>query len=126
VTLKKETIQIAHIDLRIHPHLKLALNKHCEVHLEKISEAVTNSIKNYIGFGKPAIDKSNINFEQDEGKSFRLNIRVHPRLKEALEEYCKKNNEKYTLAVTNAIKQYIGYSEGSTLKKVRTLMEGEK
>jgi hypothetical protein len=108
VAPRKGNIQIAHIDLRIHPHLKLALDKYCEVHLEKISEAVTNSIKNYIGFGKPAIDKTDIKFEQDEGKSFRLNIRVHPRLKEALEEYCKKNNEKYTLVVTNAIKHYIG------------------
>jgi hypothetical protein len=111
VTQKKENIQIAHIDLRIHPHLKRALDKYCDAHLEKISEAVTNAIKSYIGFGKPAIDKAVKEFEQDEGKSFRLNIRVHPRLKEALEAYCRANSEKYTETVTNAIKLYIGLNK---------------
>jgi hypothetical protein len=114
VTKKKENIQIAHIDLRIHPQLKRALDKHCEVHLEKISESVTNAIKNYIGFERPAIDKSDIGFEADEGKSFRLNIRVHPRLKEALESYSNKHNENYTQLVTNAIKHYIGFKKTLT------------
>jgi hypothetical protein len=116
VTQKKENSQIAYIDLRIHPHLKQALDKHCDAHLEKISEAVTNAIKSYIGFGKPAIDKAEKEFGQDEGKTFRLNIRVHPRLKEALEVYCHKNEEKYTQAVTNAIKLYIGFESAKTSK----------
>jgi diketogulonate reductase-like aldo/keto reductase len=102
-------MQVPNINLRIHPQLKQLLDEYCEENLEKISEAISSAIKDYIGFGNFKGQKIENKLESDEGKTYRLNIRVHPRLKKALVEYCKKNNENFTEAVTNAIKLYIGY-----------------
>jgi hypothetical protein len=107
-----ENNQISSIDIRIHPKLKASLDLYCEAHLEKMAEAVSNAIKNYIGFGhKTSIRKNARDFEKDAGKTLRLDIRVHSRLKEALQEYCKKNDEKVTDAVTNAVKRYINFKK---------------
>jgi hypothetical protein len=104
--------QISNIDIRIHPELKRRLDLFCEENLEKISEAVSSAIKELIGFGKQG-DSGMFQSEddRDEGKTFRLNIRVHPRLKDALNEFCTRNNIKYTHAITVAIKKYIGFEE---------------
>ena len=45
----------------------------------------------------------------DDGKVTRLDIRMNPKLKKALEEYCDQHLETITEAVTNAIKKYIGF-----------------
>jgi hypothetical protein len=49
--------------------------------------------------------------KQNEGKSDRLEIRLHPAIKLALKNYCTKNYESTTEAVTRAIKQYIGFEK---------------
>lgn len=51
--------------------------------------------------------------KQDEGKSDRLEIRLHPAIKLALKNYCTKNYESTTEAVTRAIKQYIGFEKNN-------------
>jgi hypothetical protein len=48
---------------------------------------------------------------KDDGKAGRLEIRIHPTLKRALENYCKRNYESVTEGVTRAIKQYIGFEK---------------
>ena len=47
----------------------------------------------------------------DDGKVTRLDIRMHPRLKDALQEYCDSHLETITEAVTNAIKRYIDFEK---------------
>jgi hypothetical protein len=49
-------------------------------------------------------------------KSERLEIRIHPRLKQALDDYCAKHLEKLTEAVTNAIKKYVGFEKKTDLE----------
>jgi hypothetical protein len=39
----------------------------------------------------------------------RIDVRVSPRLKEALEEYCSEEYETMSSVIKAAIKQYIGY-----------------
>jgi hypothetical protein len=48
---------------------------------------------------------------KEVGKANRLEIRIHPILKKALQEYCKKNLESTTEAVTNAIKAYVNFNK---------------
>lgn len=48
---------------------------------------------------------------KDQGKTERLDIRIHPILKKALENYCKENLESTTEAVTNAIKAYVNFNK---------------
>ena len=106
---QKSKNHITNIDIRISPDLKEALDTYCEENLEKASEAVTSAIKSYIGFGKTEKTEIGELPKKDEGKTLRLNIRVHVRLKDALNEFCLKNNAKITDVVTHAIKLYIGY-----------------
>jgi len=47
---------------------------------------------------------------KDQGKTERLDIRIHPILKKTLENYCKENLESTTEAVTNAIKAYVNFN----------------
>lgn len=111
MALKNKKDSISSINIRIHPDLKAALDRHCEEHIEKISEAVTAAIKNYIGFGKPQIDRPVIINKTIEDKTLRLDIRVHSRLKEALQDYCEKKIESLTGVVTISIMQYIGFKK---------------
>jgi hypothetical protein len=108
VVKKKQKAEVGHIDIRMHPDLKVALDNYCEAHLEKVTESIASAIKNYIGFGKAAVSTAGTPLGTDEGKTFRLSIRVHPRLKDALAEYCKRHTTNHTQVVTDAIKIYIG------------------
>lgn len=110
--LKKDAI--ANLDFRMHPELKQQLDAYGEMHLEKSTESITSALKSYIGFNAPPVKKPAVIPETDKGKSLRLNVRIHERLKEALEEYCKKSGETYTDAITNAVKMYIGCTDSFT------------
>lgn len=105
---QKEDVQVAFIAIRIQPAIKAALDKYCEKNLEKLSEAVSNAIKNYIGFARPVANRPEKRPVQDKGRSYCLNIRIHPRLKVALVKYRKATKVSITYAVTSAIKLYIG------------------
>jgi len=111
MTEKKRKEPVPSINIRIHPELKDALDKYCDEHIEKIAEAVTSAIKHYIGFGKPPIQKPLLKVETADSKPLRLDIRVHPRLKTALQEYCTNRSESITDVVSTAIMTYIGFNE---------------
>jgi hypothetical protein len=108
---KKNSSKIAYLDFRLSPSLKMALDKYCDEHIEKTTEAINNAIKCTTGFGGTPLKKTIQQFEPDTGKTIRLNVRTHPLLKISLDEYCLKNGMNLTDAVTNAIKNYIGFSE---------------
>ena len=42
-------------------------------------------------------------------KEARLDIRIRKSIRDALEDFCKKNDMRLTYAVTEAIKQFINY-----------------
>jgi hypothetical protein len=111
MALKSKNDHISSINIRIHPSLKTSLDLYCEEHIEKIAEAVTSAIKEYIGFGKPPVERPVHIHENIEGKALRLDIRVHSRLKEALQDYCDKKSELITDTVTDAIKMYIRFEK---------------
>jgi hypothetical protein len=108
---KKQSSSVANLDFRISPVLKLSLENYCETHIEKTTEAINNAIKQLVCFGGIKPKKVDREFEQDKGKSIRMNVRTHPTLKESLEEYCKKNGETITVAITKGIKNYIGFKQ---------------
>ena len=95
MTPQKLKNHITNIDIRVAPNLKQALDAYCEENLEKVAEAVTSAIKSYIGFGKSEKTKIGEFPKKDEGKTLRLNIRVHVRLKNALNEFCENNAQIY-------------------------------
>ena len=51
---------------------------------------------------------------EDDNKTTRLDIRMHPKLKEALDKYCEAHLESITEAVTTAVKRYIGFDKKVT------------
>lgn len=98
------------IDMRISNALKKALESFCRKNLQTSSEAVTHAIKQFIGFGQinpPKRKVAKINLDKKKNK--RLQIRIHPRLKNQFAKFCKSSGiENHSVALTEAIRIYVG------------------
>jgi len=94
------------IEMRISIQLEEALNHYCEQNLVTVAEAATQAIKQFIGFNSSEQTSREIAEEIAE-KPKRLEIRIHPKLKEQLREFCQRNDASISLVVTNAINLYI-------------------
>lgn len=95
------------IEMRISEGLQLALEGYCERNLVTVAEAATQAIKNFIGFNSETPVRRQITEDSDE-KPKRLEIRIHPKLKQSLVEFCKVHDEaSISSVVTNAIYKYL-------------------
>ena len=98
------------IDMRISDAQKDALESFCGKNYQTTSEAVTHAIKQFVGFGQLNPPKRKIGkIDQDRKKNGRLQIRIHPRLKNEFYEFCDNSGiENKSIALTEAIRRYIG------------------
>jgi hypothetical protein len=107
-TNKSLTGKSGRIEIRISADLKNSLETVCARRLESISEAVTHAIKNFIGFGMSQHPKPKIYKLTEDKKDERLEIRIHPKLRASLLDFCGKYNiETISQAVIMAITQYL-------------------
>ena len=110
-TKKSKTSNAARLEIRFSEELQTRVRDYGEQHLENISEIIVNSIKQTIGFQNissvkkmPASEKTD---RGDEKKQFRLSLRIHPVLKDALNNYTEKQECTLSQAVIFGLKQYI-------------------
>jgi UDP-N-acetylmuramyl pentapeptide synthase len=107
-TNKSLTGKSGRIQIRISADLKNSLETVCARRLESISEAVTHAIKSYIWFGMSQHPKPKIYKLTEDKKDERLEIRIHPKLRAALLDFCGNHNiETISQAVIIAIIQYL-------------------
>ena len=94
------------IEMRISTGLHEALENYCEHNLVTVAEAATQAIKNFTGFN--SLEKISREITEDTAeKPKRLEIRIHPKLKEHLREFCQNRKTSISSVVTNAIYEYI-------------------
>ena len=110
-TKKSKKSDPARLELRISEELQKRVRDYGEQHLENMSEIIVNAIKQTIGFQNaataekiPTADKAETG---DEKKQFRLSLRIHPVLKEALNKYAESQECTLSQVVIFGLKQYI-------------------
>lgn len=114
--LNKSKSKTERIEVRLSSHLKNALEEYCVKNLESIMETTNRAIKEYVGFGQNKPQIPQIISNDDLPKNERLEIRVHPQLKQIILDTQKQitviTGVKPNLSaiVLSAIIQYIGYN----------------
>jgi hypothetical protein len=104
------------IEVRLSTQLKEALEQYGEKNLESIMETANRAIKEYVGFGveKPQIPQ--IAPDDDFPKNDRLEIRLHPQLKQLILDTQKRITAttgvkpNVSSIVLSAISLYIRYN----------------
>ena len=102
-------------EVRLSTQLKEALEQYCEKNLESIMETANRAIKEYVGFGEEKPQIPEIAPDDNFPKNDRLEIRVHPQLKQLILDTQKQitatTGVKPNLSsiVLSAIIQHIGY-----------------
>jgi len=100
------------IEIRISRDLKQHLEAFSDDHLESVVDTTTQAIKKYIGFRQSKPKKPKTYLIDDQPKTERLEVRIHPRLKDILIKFCQNHNiAKITTAVTSALIEHIGYKK---------------
>lgn len=108
---KSKKSDAARLELRISEELHNKVREYGEQHLENTSEIIVNAIKQTIGFQNAASAKK-IPFtektdSEEKKKLFRLSIRIHPMLKDALSDYAKSQECTLSQVVIFGLKKYI-------------------
>lgn len=110
-TKKSKKSDPARLELRISEELQKKVRDYGEQHLENMSEVIVNAIKQTIGFqnvsGAKMIPASEKTDTGDEKKKYRLSLRIHPMLKDALNKYAENQECTLSQVVIFGLKQYI-------------------